>query len=130
MKHISVVALVLLAACNAGATTPSEQPLPTVTSSTVATASASASAPAVAMSCTESFAAIDVSAISSTTDLMSLSDELDSTISNCGTMQEWSAAVQTVLPQVDLTQVEAFIRERCSANLALASTPLCAEVGS
>ena len=130
MKLItSAIALVgLLAACNAGATTPSEQSLPTLSSSTGTIPSPSASV--AAGSCTDAFGAIDLSAISSTTDLMSLSDELDATISRCPTMAEWTAAVQTGLPQVDTTQAQAFVQERCVENAALASTQLCAEVSS
>jgi hypothetical protein len=82
------------------------------------------------MSCTHSFAQLDVSAISSTTDMMSLSDQLDTTITACQTVDEWTSAVQTVLPQVDTTQAQAFIQERCTTNTTLATTPLCTEVGS
>jgi hypothetical protein len=129
MKLItSAIALVgLLAACNLGATTPSEQSLPTLGSSTGTIPSPSAS---VAGSCTDAFAAIDLSAISSTTDLMSLSDELDATISSCPTLEEWTASVQTGLPQVDTTQAQAFLQQRCTDNAMLASTQLCLEVAS
>jgi hypothetical protein len=131
MKLISAIALIgLLAACNAGATTPSEQPLPTVTASVGTATSPSASTSAAAMSCTDAFAAIDLSAMASATDLMTLSDKLDATISSCQTLDEWTSAVQTALPQVDTTQAQAFIQQRCAADMTLAATPLCTEVGS
>lgn len=129
MKRIvSVLALVgILAACNIGATTPSEQALPSVGGSIGPIPSPSASvAPA---SCADAFAALDLSAIGSAADLMSLADELDSTISSCPTLQEWTAAVQTGLPDVDTTQAQAFLQQRCADNATLASTQLCAEVG-
>jgi hypothetical protein len=130
MKLITIAALVgLLAACNVGATTPSVQPISMPPSSTAGVATPSPST-AVGMSCTDSFAQLDVSAISSTTDMMSLSDQLDTTISACQTVDEWTSAVQTVLPQVDTTQAQAFIQERCTTNTTLATTPLCTEVGS
>ena len=134
MKLIPALALVgLLAACNAGATTPSEQPLPTTSVSTGAVASTSESASAsaeTAMTCSDAMASIDMTAVGSTTDLMTLSDELDETISSCGTVDEWTTAVQTALPDVDTTQAEAFLQARCAENSTLATTPICTEVGS
>jgi hypothetical protein len=133
MKLISAIVLVgLLAACNVGATSPSEQTLPTVTPSTgtVGSTAASASTPAVAMSCTDAFAAIDLSGTTSVTDLMNLTDEVDTTISDCQTLADWTAAVQTYVPDVQTDDAKQFIQERCADNPTLATTPLCTEVAS
>jgi hypothetical protein len=133
MKFVSALALVgLLAACNAGATTPSEQPLPTTAASTtVASASESASASVgTAMTCTDAVAAIDLTAVTATTDITTLGDELDETIASCGDVNEWTTAVQTAVPDLDLTQAETFLAARCAENATLASSPICTEVGS
>lgn len=127
MKLIPALALVgLLVGCNAGATTPSEQSLPSVAgSSEMASASA-----ATAMTCTDAVAGVDVTAIATTTDLMTLGDELDSTISSCADVSEWTTAIQTALPDLDVSQAEAFLQARCAENATLASTAICTEVGS
>ena len=135
MKLLSVIAFIgLLAACNVGATSPSEQTLPTVTPSTgtVGSTAASASAPAVAMSCTDAFAAAaaDLSGITSASDLSQLNDEVDSTIADCQTLADWTSVVQTFVPDVQTDDARTFIQGRCADNPTLATTPLCTEVGS
>jgi hypothetical protein len=134
MKFLTAFALVaLLAACNAGATTPSEQPLPTTGASTDTMSSTSASASAsvaAAMTCTDAVAAVDLSTVTATTDITTLDDELDETIASCGDVSEWTTAVQTAVPDIDLSQAEAFLAARCAANATLASSPICTEVGS
>ncbi|HET7521341.1 MAG TPA: hypothetical protein VFK61_07370 [Candidatus Limnocylindria bacterium] len=130
MKLITALALVgLLAACNAGATTPSEQPLPTVGSSDMAASDTASASAATAMTCTDAVAGVDMTAIASTTDLMTLGDELDGTISSCGDVSEWTTTVQTALPDLDVSQAEAFLQARCAENATLATTPICTEVG-
>jgi hypothetical protein len=117
----------LLAACNVGATTPSENPLPTAGSGA---ASASADHSAMAMGCEDAFAAIDVEAIAATGSLDALTNELDDTISSCSTVEEWSAAAQSALPAIDMTGAETFLQARCAESAALAATAICKEVGS
>lgn len=150
---LAVLALAL-AACNMGATTPSEQPIPTVQGdddmgsphemgSMDAMPSASASGDdddddddgsAVGMSCDEAVAAIedDLGEVSSVDDLETLAtdlgDELDDTIAACDSVEEWEDEVSAVAPGVTLTDVEAFIDQRCDDNDEIDDTPVCEEV--
>jgi len=129
MKLIAAAALVgLLAACNAGATTPSEQPLPTATQSTAAMTTPSSSA--AAMSCTDAFAGTDLSSVNATTDLTTLADQLDATVARCASINDWTAALQTAAPNVSITSALAFLQAQCAANADLSSTPVCVQVGS
>jgi hypothetical protein len=118
----------MLAACTAGATTPSEEPLPTLGASASVLPSADASS--VAMTCQDAFADIDAAAIGSMGSLDAISAELDSTISSCPTVAEWTAAAQTALPDIDMADAQAFITARCIESPTLASTAICAEVGT
>jgi hypothetical protein len=62
--------------------------------------------------------------------LDAVSEELDTTISSCATVAEWVAAAQTALPDIDMSNAQAFLAARCIENTTLASTAICAEVGS
>ncbi|HET6381177.1 MAG TPA: hypothetical protein VFH63_09155 [candidate division Zixibacteria bacterium] len=152
-----IVLAVALAACDLGATTPSEQPIPTIqgdsesgspsqvgsaeTSSSAsasesadASASAGAEGSATAMSCDEAVAEIedDLSSIDSVDDLETLADdlgdELDDTITACDSVQEWEDAVGAVAPGISLTDVESFLDQRCDDNDRIDDTPICEEV--
>jgi hypothetical protein len=128
MKFLTALGLVaLLAACNAGATTPSENPLPTDGASSGA---ASTESSPMAMGCDESFTSVDLTAIDSADDVLALTDELDATITDCADVDEWLARAQAEVPDLDLTQAETFLAARCAASPALASTAICTEVGS
>lgn len=128
MKFLTGLAMAgLLVACNAGATTPSENPLPTVGSSGAASASADPSAVA---SCDDAFAAIDLADVVAMGSLDALTDELDDTIASCGTVDEWVAAAQAVLPAIDMTGAEAFLEARCAESATLAATPICTELAT
>jgi hypothetical protein len=127
MKFLTLAALVgLLAACNAGATTPSAQTLPTQTASTAAVASPPAST--ATTSCADAFASVDLGAIKSSGDLTSLSDELDSTISACSSVNEWTTALQTAVPNVSIIGALDMLQARCAASPDLAKTSLCTQV--
>lgn len=127
MKLIAAAAVAaLLAACTAGATTPSEQPLPTVSASA---SMGLPSASAAAMSCTDAFAAVDLSTVDATTDLSTLADQLDETVASCGSVNEWTAALQTAAPEVNVTSALALLQARCAENAELQGTALCSQVG-
>ncbi len=123
----------LLAACNVGATTPSEIPLPSIGGS-VATESPSAATTMeespTALACSEAFANLDVSTIVALGTLDAVSDELDATIAACSAADEWEAAAEATLPGLDISDPQAFIAARCAEVSSLAGAALCAEVGS
>jgi hypothetical protein len=118
----------ILTACNAGATTPSEQALPTASASQIILPSADQSSAAVA--CDDAFAGIDLTALATMGSLDEINDELDDTISSCPTAEEWIAAAQVALPAVDTTDAQAFLTARCTENATLASSAICAGLGS
>jgi hypothetical protein len=126
MRFLTLVALVgLLAACNAGATTPSAQPLPTQAASTVPVTSPSASA--AAMSCDEAFVSVDLSGVTTADDLTAAKDQLDTTIASCPSINDWTAALTKVAPDVPITAALAFLQEECN-DPAVSSSALCAQV--
>ena len=132
MKILAVVGLAaVLAACDIGATTPSQATLPPLNeSSPSASASAEMSAdesPA-AMSCSEAFANMDTASVIAMGSLDAASDALDSTIAACSSADEWEAAAEGALPDVDISNPQAFIGARCAEATTLAGAPLCAEV--
>ena len=120
MRFLTTLALAgLLAACNLGTTTPSQVTLPsTVESSDMAAA------------CADAFAELDVDAIAAAGSLDAVTDELDATLSSCGTVEDWVAAAEVALPTIDMTEVETFIEARCAENSTLAATAICTEVGT
>lgn len=133
MKFLTVLALAgLLAACDVGATTPSENPLPTLSASTAASASASAGTgeSPTAMSCTEAFANIDTAAIVAMGRLDAVSDQLDTTIAACSSADEWESAAEGALSGLDISDPQAFIAARCAEATSLVGAAICTEVGS
>jgi len=128
MRFLTLAALVgLLTACNAGATTPSEQPLPTQAASTVPVMSASASASAAGMSCDDAFAAIDLGSATSSDDLTSMKDQVDTTIAACPSINDWTAALAKVAPDLPITDALAFLQQECT-DPAVSSSALCVQV--
>jgi hypothetical protein len=121
----------LLAACTSGTGTNSVGSPEVMSSSSggvlAATPSASAAGSAVAMSCTDAFASVDVSSITSLADVQ---DKLDTTIQACPTVDDWVNAAKTVLPNVDLSQARDFLKTRCGAAPAISSSALCVSVSS
>jgi len=133
VKFLTVLALAgLLAACDIGATTPSENPLPTISESTAASASASAGMgeSPTAMSCSEAFANIDTAAIVAMGRLDAVSDQLDTTIGACSSADEWETAAEGALSGLDISDPQAFIAARCAEATSLAGAAICSEVGS
>lgn len=146
MRFLTAIALAaLLAACNAGASTPTQNPLPTVDSShsmssmeSSASHEASPSSEASGManaspteaSCQTAFDDLDLADIGSMTSLSDLTDELDATIGNCPSLDDWRTKAQEMLPNLDLSEVEQFIRDRCDESSELRSTAVCDEVAS
>jgi hypothetical protein len=142
---LTAMALVLVA-CDMGASTPTEQPIPTVQgtdSGAMPSADATSeddddddngddngddddSSP-TAMSCEEAVSDIEDD-VSSLTDLEAITDELDDTIGACASVQEWEDAVGEVAPGLTLTDVESFLDERCDDNDRIDDTPICEEV--
>jgi hypothetical protein len=118
----------ILTACNAGATTPSEQALPTASASQVVLPSADGTP--VGMACEDAFAGIDLTALATMSSLDEINDELDDTISSCPTAEEWIAAAQTALPDIDTSDAQAFLEARCAENTTLASSAICTGFGS
>lgn len=149
MKFLTatLVALVLLlAACDTGASSPSAEPLPSIGSESMpadasmspgesmdddADESAGASADATSatgMTCQEAFADLDLADLAEATSLDEASDVLDDTIASCGSVADWESQLSTVLPTVNLDDVEEFLDERCDENDAIDDTPICEEV--
>ena len=134
MKFLTGLALAgLLAACTAGATTPSENPLPTVgasSESAVASASAATDESPAATSCSDAFASIDAAAIVAMGRLDAVSDELDATIAACSNADEWEAAAESALPGLDISDPQTFIAARCAEATTLVGAAICAEIDS
>ena len=143
----SLVALVLLlAACDAGVTSPSAEPLPSIGSESMAadhsmapeesmdddadeSADASADATsATGMTCQEAFDDLDIADLAEATSLDEASDVLDDTIASCGSVADWESQLGTAVPTVNLDDVEEFLDERCDENDAIDDTPICEEV--
>jgi hypothetical protein len=121
----------LLAACGAGATTPSVNPLPSINdgASELPSTLPTADGTPVAMACEDAFAAVDLTAIGTMGSLDALTDELDATISACGSAEEWVAAAEAALPTIDMTDAQTFLDARCAESATLATTPICTELG-
>jgi len=127
MRFLTVLALIaLLAACNTGAGTTSEQPLSTLPASTGAVASPSAAA----MSCKDAFASVDLSGVTSASDLTTASEQLDTTIASCQSVGDWTLALQTAAPKIDIIDAINFLQERCANNAELGSSSLCIQIGT
>jgi hypothetical protein len=134
VKVLAILALAgLLAACDIGATTPSEPSLPSIgESSTTASASTSASMEEspTAMSCGEAFAGIDAAAIIAMGNLDAVTDQLDSTLAACSTADEWESAAENALAGLDISDPQGFIAARCANATSLVGAAICSEIGS
>jgi hypothetical protein len=134
VKFLAILALAgLLAACDIGATTPSQASSPSFGESTTdasASTSATMEESPTAMSCSDAFADIDAAAIIAMGRLDAVSDELDSTLAACATEDEWEAAVESALPELDISDPQGFIAARCANVTSLAGAAICSEIGS
>jgi hypothetical protein len=145
MRYLMAVVLMgLLAACNAGASSPSVEPLPSIgqpmesmapstDSSESAAASESAGAnesQAMAASCESAWTGIDAPTVQSINDLDALAGEIDQTFQQCDTVDDWVAAAQDALPMLDSTVLRGWAAARCSANATLDQTAVCDELNS
>lgn len=145
MKFLTaaLLALVLgLAACDAGASSPSEQPLPSIGSESMdadhsmapgesmdddADESADASS-ATGMTCEEAVGELDVADLASLTDLDSASDVLDDTIASCDSVAAWESELGAALPLLNLDNAESFLDERCDENDEIDDSAVCEEL--
>jgi hypothetical protein len=143
MKYLSIGLLALaLAACDAGATSPSTEPLPSIGSTSMApdhsmdadesmdlesSASAEASS-ATGLTCEEAFAALDAASLSTLNGLQSAGDLLDETIGSCDTLAEWQTQLSTLLPTLDTSAAEQFVAERCAESTRIVGAAICAEL--
>jgi hypothetical protein len=134
VKVLTILALAaLLAACDIGATTPSEASLPSIgESSTTASASTSATMEEspTAMSCSDAFADIDAAAIVAIGRLDAVTDQLDSTLAACSTADEWESAAESALVGLDISDPQGFIAARCANAITLVDAAICSEIGS
>jgi len=131
MKILVVAALAgLLAACTSVGTSPSESTLPTTSTMPTTSAAALPSPSEAAMSCSDAFAAVDLSAVTNRTDLTTLGDQLDQTIASCASISEWTAALNEAAPNASVTSALAFLQSRCADSTELANTSICGLVGS
>jgi hypothetical protein len=134
VKFLALLALAgLLAACDAGATTPSENPLPPIgesSASASATSEATTEESSTTTGCSDAFANIDAQAVIAMGRLDAVSDELDATLAACSTADEWEAAAESALPGLDISDPQEFIAARCAEVTSLVGAAICAEVGS
>ena len=134
MKVLTVLALAgLLAACSVGATTPSENPLPSIGESSASASASSLASMAespTAMSCSDAFAGIDAETIVAMGRLDAVADQLDATIVACSTADEWESAAESALPGLDISDPQSFLAARCAEASTLVGTAICSEVGS
>lgn len=123
----------LLAACtqNSGSSpTPTLAPASVETLPSESAMMSETPSSATTASCAQAFADLSPSDLSSMTSLSDVQATLDTTFAGCQTVEDWTSAAQTVLPSVDLSGAETFIKDRCQANTTLANTPLCTAVSS
>jgi activator of HSP90 ATPase len=128
-----VLAAALLTACDLGATTPSEEPLPSIGASSMAvspSAAATTGESPVAMACTDAFASIDTDAIIAMGSLAAVVDELDATLLACSNIDEWESAAESALPGLDIGDARLFVAARCAEVSSLAGAAICTEVAS
>ena len=137
---IAALVMGLLTACSLGATSPSEQPLPSigdsVEQSTEPSTEASESSEAspsedmTAMGCADAWSNVDTSQVSSIADLEAIASDLEATLELCDTLDDWTSEASTALPDLDISAVESWAATRCSADDTLSQTPVCMELSS
>lgn len=135
MKYLTalILAAALLAACDMGATTPSEEPLPSIGASSVAvspSAAATTGESPVAMACTDAFASIDADAIIAMGSLEAVAEELDATLLACSNIDDWESAAESALPGLEIGDARLFVAARCAEVSSLAGAAICADVAS
>jgi hypothetical protein len=126
---VGALLALLLAACstNTGSTT---SPTPTEAMMASPDAMATPADSGMAMTCSEAFTSISASDLASISSLSSGQALLDGTIQSCSTVDDWKSAAQNVLPALDLSTAEDFLKQRCQANAQLSATQLCTAVGA
>jgi len=143
---VALLSILLLAACNtAGGTSSPEASGPIFSTSpsmgesmapssaesmNESTAPSSAESMGVSMTCDEAWNQLSGTSIDSISDLNQVTNELDDTISSCGTVDEWTSAAQQAMPNVDLSSVQDFLQLRCSTSSMLSDTQICQEISS
>jgi len=123
----ALLALVLAACSSPPGTSATAAPtasLPMVTPSEAASSSATA------VSCSQAFTDLSATAIANIASLTGAGDQLDNTIRVCNTLNDWKAQAQSVLPNLDLSAAETFIKERCQASSTLSGSQLCTSLGA
>ena len=131
---IAVLMMGLLAACDLGAATPSEQPLPSVGDSVEESMDAhesdgaDASDDMTAMTCEEAWDAVPVDDVSSIDDLEAIGDELERTVEACDSLDAWLDEAASMMPAIDEGSARAWAAARCSENDTLSESPVCVEI--
>jgi hypothetical protein len=133
MKYLSLLLLaVALGACDLGASSPSDEPLPSIGDASMeAGMSMEASAEASSVTgaaCDDAVTALDATTLAAMATLDDASDALDGTIAGCESVLAWESALGTAAPLLDLADADSFLSARCAANPALAGSPICDEV--
>ncbi len=124
---VGALLALLLAACS---TNSGSSASPTPTEPMMASPSMDSTASPLAMSCDEAFGSMSASDLTSIHSLADAQGLLDTTIAACPTPSDWTTAAQAVLPTVDLSQAQDFLRQRCAANDQLAATQICSALTS
>ena len=139
MRFLLVALMALaLGACDLGASSPSAEPLPSVGLESMdhsmapgesmdSSASADASSES-AMTCQDAFASLDLADISTMAELDAASDALDDTIAACANIAEWQSELTTLVPSLNLDDVEAFLASRCDTSDLLSDAAICDEL--
>ena len=128
----AAILAIALAACNrnpgpsAIPSVPSSSVLPTPSESIVAEPAGSLGI----MTCHDSFTSLSPLTLQQVTTLQDAGRDLDATIEHCRSVSEWKTGAQAVLPTIDLSDTETFLRGRCAANPELTATALCQSLGS
>jgi hypothetical protein len=133
MKYVTIALLAVgLAACNVGASSPSPEPLPSIGAASMPAEHSMAPDMSMgtdtAVACEDAFAGLDLTDLAGLSSLDAASDLLDDTIAGCGSVAEWQAKAEAVMPLVDLETAETFLAARCDANPTLATSAVCEEV--
>lgn len=130
LAAVAVLAIAL-AACSRN---PGPSAIPSVPSSSVVptpseTVVAEPAGSLGIMTCHDSFTSVSPLTLDQITTLQDAGRDLDATIEHCGSVAEWKTGAQAVLPTIDLSDTETFLRDRCTANSELTDTALCQSLG-
>ena len=133
MRYLTAVLVMgLLSACSLGATSPSEQPLPSIDQSaeqaTAESMEASSSDDMTAMGCDDAWASVDATGVSSIGDLEAIATDLQATIEQCESLDAWTSGASDAFPDLDTSEVEAWAAGRCSSDATLGQTAVGMEI--